>query len=140
MLDKGIDIKQLFEVVDFANMMTYDMNGAWSATSGHHTALYGNPNDPNYANGLSVDQTVRFLKEHGAPSEKIVIGAAFYTRGWNEVAKGTDPNTPGLFQPAEKAIKMQTKRRHMVRTMNILWHLGMVAEQVEFGPTETLMN
>ena len=105
MLDKGIDIKQLFEVVDFANMMTYDMNGAWSATSGHHTALYGNPNDPNYANGLSVDQTVRFLKEHGAPSEKIVIGAAFYTRGWNEVAKGTDQNTPGLFQPAEKSNK-----------------------------------
>lgn len=101
-LNKGIDVKRLFEVVDFANVMTYDMNGAWSKTSGHQTALYGNPDDPNYDSGLSVDQTVRFLQAKGAASEKIVIGAAFYTRGWNEVEKGENANLPGLFQTAKK--------------------------------------
>lgn len=80
-LSQGIDVKRLFDVVDFANIMTYDMNGAWSSTSGH--------------------QTARYLQEKGAPSEKIVIGAAFYTRGWNEVEKGSNENLPGLFQSAK---------------------------------------
>ncbi|MGG5304399.1 chitinase [Enterococcus pernyi] len=102
-LSSGIDIDGLFEVVDFANIMTYDMNGGWGDRSGHHTALYGNPADPNYDQGLSVDQTVQFLREEGAPAEKIVIGAAFYTRGWHEVAEGNDPLLPGLFQTAEQS-------------------------------------
>lgn len=102
-LSSGIDIDGLFEVVDFANIMTYDMNGGWSDRSGHHTALYGNPADPNYDQGLSVDQTVQFLRDEGAPAEKIVIGAAFYTRGWHEVAEGNDPLLPGLFQTAEQS-------------------------------------
>ena len=100
-LDSGIDVKRLFDVVDFANIMTYDLTGAWSDTSGHHSALYGNPADPNYDEGFSVDQTVEYLREKGAASEKIVIGAAFYTRGWNEVAKGDNEEAPGLFQKAE---------------------------------------
>lgn len=83
--------------------MTYDMNGGWGDRSGHHTALYGNPADPNYDQGLSVDQTVQFLRNEGAPAEKIVIGAAFYTRGWHEVAEGNNPLLPGLFQTAEQS-------------------------------------
>ena len=102
-LSSGIDIDGLFEVVDFANIMTYDMNGGWGGRSGHHTALYGNPADPNYDQGLSVDQTVQFLRDEGAPAEKIVIGAAFYTRGWHEVAEGNNPLLPGLFQTAEQS-------------------------------------
>lgn len=101
-LKNGVDVAQLFNVVDFANVMTYDMNGAWTPNSAHHTALYGNPADPNYASGFSVDQTVKYLQANGAPSSKIVIGAAFYTRGWNKVAAGTDTQHPGLFQAAEK--------------------------------------
>lgn len=101
-LKNGVDVAQLFKVIDFANVMTYDMNGAWTPNSAHHSALYGNPADPNYASGFSVDQTVKYLQTNGAPSSKIVIGAAFYTRGWNKVAQGTDAAHPGLFQAAEK--------------------------------------
>jgi chitinase len=101
-LQNGIDIAALFSIVDFANVMTYDLNGGWTPNSAHHTALYGNPADPNYANGFSVDQTVQYLQNHGAPANKIVIGAAFYTRGWNKVAEGTNTALPGLFQAAEK--------------------------------------
>ncbi|MBC2174306.1 glycosyl hydrolase family 18 protein [Listeria booriae] len=101
-LANGVDVAKLFNVVDFANIMTYDMNGAWTPNSAHHTALYGNPADPNYNDGFSVDQTVKYLKSQGAASEKIVIGAAFYTRGWNKVEAGTSTTQPGLFQPATK--------------------------------------
>ena len=100
-VDLGIDVKGLFEVVDFANIMTYDMRGAWDKISGHQTALYTNPNDPLKGNGLSVDESVKHYLSKGAKSEKIVIGAAYYTRGWEKVSNnGTDPKNPGLFGDA----------------------------------------
>ncbi|MGL6059048.1 MAG: glycosyl hydrolase family 18 protein, partial [Culicoidibacterales bacterium] len=98
-VDKGIDVDALFNVVDFANIMTYDLRGAWDSMSGHQTALY-NEHDPMNDNNLSIDESVDYLLAQGAPADKIVIGAAFYTRGWNEVAAGDNAELPGLFQPA----------------------------------------
>lgn len=98
----GIDVQNVFKLLDFANIMTYDMRGAWEPISGHHTGLYNNPNDPDIGKGLSVDDSVKYYLSQGAPSEKIVIGAAYYTRGWEKVKdKGVDPKNPGLFGEAE---------------------------------------
>ena len=101
-IDTGIDVAKLFEVVDFANIMTYDMAGAWSTVSGHHAALYTNPNSPSKDNDtLSVDQSVKYYLSKGAKPEKVVIGAAYYTRGWQKVSNdGPDANNPGLFGTA----------------------------------------
>ncbi|KIE44458.1 carbohydrate binding domain protein [Clostridium argentinense CDC 2741] len=102
-LDLGIDIDALFNIVDFANIMTYDLRGAWDDTSGHLTGLYSNPNDPLAGKGLSVDESVNYLISQGAEPEKIVVGAAFYTRGWEKVSKGPDASTPGLYGEASIA-------------------------------------
>ncbi len=104
-LDSGIDIKKLFKVVDFANIMTYDMRGAWDETSGHQTALYANPNDPLTESGLSIDQSIKYLLSNGAQSDKIVIGSAYYSRGWQKVSNGPDSKTPGLYGTAEVVSK-----------------------------------
>lgn len=105
-LEDGVDIGRLFKIIDFGNMMTYDMRGAWDSVSGHQTPLYGNPADPYYESGYSVDQTVKYLLSQGAPAEKIVIGCAFYSRGWNQVEKeGTVPGMPGLFGNASQNFK-----------------------------------
>lgn len=104
-LSLGTDIKKLFEVVDFANIMTYDMRGAWDEFSGHQTGLYTNPDDPYKSAGLSVDDSVTYLLANGAIADKIVIGAAFYTRGWQKVAAGSNASLPGLFGAAEKINK-----------------------------------
>ena len=100
-VDLGIDVPELFKVVDFANIMTYDMRGAWDKISGHQTGLYTNPNDPFKDGGLSVDESVKHYISKGAPSEKIVIGAAYYSRGWEKVTnENIDPKNPGLFGSA----------------------------------------
>lgn len=104
-LNDGIDIAKLFSIVDFANIMTYDMRGAWNEVSGHQTNLYTNPDDPMASSKYSVDDSVQYLLANGAPANKIVIGAAFYTRGWQNVSKGTNTALPGLFQPAAPATK-----------------------------------
>ncbi|MGL6184468.1 MAG: glycosyl hydrolase family 18 protein [Clostridium chrysemydis] len=104
-VDLGVDVDRLFNVVDFANIMTYDMRGAWDPVSGHQTGLYANPNDSLKGNNLSVDESVDYLLSKGAEPEKIVIGAAYYTRGWNKVSKGDNKELPGLFEDAEKNSK-----------------------------------
>lgn len=104
-VDEGIDVKGIFKAVDFANIMTYDMRGAWDNTSGHHSGLYPNPNETEKGNTLSVSESVDYYMQNGAPANKIVIGAAFYTRGWEKVTGGTDPKNPGLFGKAEQITK-----------------------------------
>ncbi|MGL5152230.1 MAG: glycosyl hydrolase family 18 protein [Clostridium sp.] len=104
-VDLGIDIDRLFNVVDFANIMSYDMRGAWDSVSGHQTGLYPNSEEPLEGNNLSVDESVDYLISNGAEADKIVIGAAYYTRGWNKVEKGNNPKLPGLFGEAEKNAK-----------------------------------
>ncbi|WP_229506126.1 glycosyl hydrolase family 18 protein [Paenibacillus sp. 1001270B_150601_E10] len=99
-IDVGIDVQRLFSIVDFANIMTYDMRGAWDEYSGHQTGLYPNPLDPLKGRHLSIDESVNYLLQQGAQPNQIVIGAAYYTRGWNSVFGGPDSNLPGLFGEA----------------------------------------
>ncbi|MDR2023703.1 MAG: carbohydrate-binding protein [Hungatella sp.] len=106
LLEAGVDIPALFNIVDFANIMTYDLHGAWDTFSSHHTGLYTNPNDPTEGEGLSVDASVQYLLSEGALANKIVVGVAFYTRGWEQVLNdGPDQNLPGLFGSAQQVTK-----------------------------------
>ena len=95
-LEAGVDIKRMFEIIDFGNLMTYDMHGAWDAVSGHQTALYPNASNPDATDTLTVSQTVEYMIQQGAPADKLVVGAAYYTRGWEKVSAGPDANNPGL--------------------------------------------
>lgn len=106
-LDAGFDIPAMMQVLDFVNIMTYDMHGAWNGFSGHQTALYTNPADPLIDQGLSVDASVKYLISLGAIPKKLTVGYALYSRGWelvNETDGGaTDGNgqlQPGLFGSA----------------------------------------
>ena len=102
-----IEYDKVLKIVDFANMMTYDLNGAWNGYTGHQTALYTNKDynpDTQQDGVFSVDTCVQYLKKKYGNSidySKIVIGVAPYTRGWKEV-KGDAPNAnnPGLYASA----------------------------------------
>ena len=102
-----IEYDKVLGIVDFANMMTYDLNGAWNPYTGHQTALYTNTDyDPNTQKDgvFSVDTCVKYLKDKYGDKldySKIVIGVAPYTRGWNNVQKDA-PNAknPGLYASA----------------------------------------
>ncbi|MFD2306084.1 glycosyl hydrolase family 18 protein [Enterococcus termitis] len=101
-ISQGTDIAGVFNVVDFANIMTYDIHGAWENATNHHSGLYTSPDAPQ-GNGkpwsFSIDDSVNYYLNNGAIAEKLVIGAAFYSRGWGNVENdGPDPvNQPGLF-------------------------------------------
>lgn len=73
--------------LDFINIMTYDYRTGGSKTAGHHANLFLSDSDPN----KYPRSTQSAVNEHiaaGIPPEKLVVGAAFYGRGWSGVEKG----------------------------------------------------
>ncbi len=69
------------QYLDYVNIMTYDFFGGWSDHTGHHTALSKWTNTAANYTQQAVDQHLAA----GVPANKIVIGAAFYGRGWTQV-------------------------------------------------------
>ncbi len=78
--------------LDFVNIMTYDFHGSWTETTGHHANMYPSAGQEDRPSALDA---VRRHVEAGVPTEKLVLGAAFYARGWTGVA----PENNGLHQP-----------------------------------------
>ncbi|RED31383.1 glycoside hydrolase family 18 protein [Paenibacillus sp. VMFN-D1] len=89
----GTEMDQVQKYLDFVQLMTYDMRGGFQVLTGHHTNLYTGTGD---LFRISTDASVNIFVRAGVPREKIVIGAAFYSRIWNEVP---DRNR-GLYQMA----------------------------------------
>lgn len=91
---ENTEIDKIADIVDYISIMTYDMRGSWSKITGHHTNLLKPENhisDPG-----SAEHSVAIYKAAGMPGEKIIIGAAFYSRKWEKVANANN----GYLQPA----------------------------------------
>lgn len=110
----GIDKMEQTEVakyapyMDFINLMTYDMHGAWEDITGHQSPMYGrtaaegNPYDE-VVSQYTVVQSVNNFIAAGAPADKLVVGIPYYTRGWGGVEpKEIIPGLPGLHGKATK--------------------------------------
>jgi chitinase len=91
-LEGSVDWSAITKNLDRINIMSYDLVGGGSATTGHHTALYSNTSQIN-----STDYAVQYLLKAGVPGSKIVIGAAFYARVWENV----EAEKNGLYQPGK---------------------------------------
>ncbi len=89
-LEESIEWKEVMPLLDNVNIMTYDLVNGYSTTTGHHTPLYSTPEQQ-----LSVDRAIRFLDSVGVDRRKMIVGAAFYARVWEEVP----PENNGLYQP-----------------------------------------
>ena len=102
-----IQYDKVLQIVDFTNMMTYDLAGGWSSYTAHHTALYTNEAYNHQTMGdaiFSANYCIQYFeKTYGSSIDmsKVLIGVAPYTHGWGNVQNnGLDPNNPGLFATA----------------------------------------
>jgi chitinase len=90
------EMDQLHVYLDYINVMTYDFFNALTPTTGHHAGLYASP----YA--APTDRNAqRSIEQHlaaGIPPDKLVLGVAFYGRGF----AGVKPEHHGLNQPYER--------------------------------------
>jgi chitinase len=111
----AIQTNQIAQYLNFADLMSYDMYGAWNATgpTDEQDPLYANPNSPEapVAPGketFSIDNAVRawtvgdpsYNIPGGFPASKLNLGLPFYYRGWTGVPAGSQH---GLYQTATGA-------------------------------------
>ncbi|HSZ72467.1 MAG TPA: glycoside hydrolase family 18 protein [Cytophagaceae bacterium] len=88
-LQKSIEWDKVMPLVNRVNLMSYDLTNGYSVLTGHHTPLYSTPQQVE-----STDHGVRYLDSIGVPLNKVVIGAAFYARVFEQV----DSTHHGLHQ------------------------------------------
>lgn len=90
----GTEMAKVAEILDYVNLMTYDLRGGFTDITGHHASLGPQTGDEN---GPCSMRTVELFHNAGVPYEKMVLGAAFYGRMWSNVSS-TENN--GLGQKA----------------------------------------
>ncbi len=72
----AIDWQNTALYMDYVFAMTYDF-AVGDGQADHHTSLFNNSND-----GLSTAKMINNLLAAGVPKQKLVVGVAFYGRGW----------------------------------------------------------
>jgi chitinase len=88
-LETAVDWQKVMPYVNRVNIMSYDLVSGYATVTGHHTAVYSGQTQDQ-----STDRTVNELLKLGVSSKKMVIGAAFYARIWQNVAD----TSHGLYQ------------------------------------------
>lgn len=91
---QNTEMDKVAQIVDYVQIMAYDMRGGFTHQVGHHAALRASRGDPS---GLNTVEMVGLFHRAGVPLGKLVIGAAFYSRMWS----GVKSRDSGLLQPAE---------------------------------------
>ncbi|MEV6689150.1 glycosyl hydrolase family 18 protein [Streptomyces sp. NPDC051130] len=109
---KYIETDKIGAYLDYANIMTYDMHGAWDGDGPtyHQSPLYpsaADPTDPiapgteKYSIKNAIDSWLDGNPAYGIaggfPAGKLTLGYEFYYRGWKGVPAGT---TNGLARTA----------------------------------------
>jgi chitinase len=85
-LEESIDWDAVMPLVDFVNLMTYDLVGGYSIVTGHHTPLH------DYMPGQeSASKCVNWLLDRKIPAGKLIIGAAMYARVWENLPETNHP-------------------------------------------------
>ena len=91
---EGTEMDKVAQIVDYVQLMTYDMRSGFTRQAGHHAALGLSKGD---TTNTSTRGIVEMFHQAGVPYEKMVAGAAFYSRQFDGV---TNVNN-GLLQPSE---------------------------------------
>ncbi|EAR10712.1 glycosyl hydrolase family 18 protein [Reinekea blandensis] len=99
---RGMEDFDVTPYLDYVNIMSYDLHGAWNAYVGHNAALYDTGEDLELEEGdiygtaqygnigyLNTDWAVHYFR--GAlPAGRVNIGVPYYTRGWENVSGGNN--------------------------------------------------
>ncbi len=77
-----VELPELMEYLDYINVMTYDLKCGFHALAGHHTSLFSKNGDV-FMN--SCAQALELFAAHGVSRDRLLMGAAFYSRKWTNL-------------------------------------------------------
>ena len=120
-LQQSIEWKKVMPLLDRVNLMTYDLVHGYSQVTGHHTPIYSTPQQKE-----SADNAIRFLDSVGIPRNKLVIGAAFYAR----IFENVDSVNNGLYQPGKfkKGVPFKLYPKEFTEENGYVYHWDPVAK------------
>lgn len=97
---RGMETMEVTQYLDYVNIMSYDLHGAWNDHVGHNAALYDTGKDSELAQWgvyttsqyggmgyLNTDWAFHYFRG-SMPAGRINIGVPYYTRGWQGVTGG----------------------------------------------------
>ena len=93
----NIEVAKIANSLDWLNLMSYDYHGSWDPITGHNAPMVVGSRDT--ATGFSITDSVDAYLGGGFPAAKLVLGVAFYGRGWENVSSAA----AGLYQPGTPA-------------------------------------
>jgi chitinase len=90
----NINLRAAAQQVDFITVDGYDYAGSWDTQTNHASPLFDDHQDPDYGQGLDINDTVTAYLKAGVPPSKYTMGVPLYGAGWGGV-----PNVNhGLYQ------------------------------------------
>jgi chitinase len=95
------DINTVCRDLDFVNLMTYDIHGAWDSKTGYSAPLYAGAGETNPEN--MVDSMTTDWLNAGCQPDKLILGVPFYGRGWTlrgsdmSIGASGNPGKPGPY-------------------------------------------
>lgn len=97
---RGMETYQITQYLDYVNIMSYDLHGAWNNYVGHNAPLFDSGKDAELAawnmygtaqygglGYLNTDWAAHYFRG-SMPAGRINIGVPYYTRGWQNVSGG----------------------------------------------------
>ena len=99
------------QYVDFINIMSYDMHGAWEDRTNHQSPIFSNPNLPD--DKITLEHAVNTLISKGVPAKKLVGGSPFYSRGWKDVE--CNPSSNVSYIDSNYATKTKTVQNKVIK-------------------------
>lgn len=93
-IDAGYEIPALGRSLDFINVMTYDFHGKWNSVTGHNSPLHKGLASYDRNLFLNCEYAMKYWKDNGAPSRKLIMGFPAYGRTFKLSTEKTGVGAP----------------------------------------------
>lgn len=90
------------DVMDWINLMTYDLFGPWAKTTGHLSALHGS-SQTSLDDDMNVENSINIILSRCSRPNKLLMGLATYGKIWQDVP--STGQVPGLWQDSTNGWK-----------------------------------
>jgi chitinase len=90
----NIDLKNAAAQADFLTIDGYNYAGSWDTQTNDASPLFDSRQDPEFGQGLDIEDTVAAYLKAGVPPEKYLMGVPLYGAGWT----GVPNKNHGLYQ------------------------------------------
>lgn len=110
---ENTEMDKVAEIVDYVQLMTYDMRNGFTHQAGHHASLSASRGDTSNTNTRYI---VELFHNAGVPYNKLVVGAAFYCRHYTGAANVNNgllqEASTGMYGPNYDGLTEKFRREH----------------------------